>query len=520
MVSYLLLTAALLAGAPHHALPVAPDAGVTEAAKSVEKRPEQETPAITRHNSAVGGRELGYTATAGFLPVLNDAGEAEAQVFYVSYTAGTPNPDRKRPLVFFLNGGPGAASVWLHLGAAGPRRVRMLDDGRLPPPPYLLVDNDSSWLDLADLVFIDPVGTGYSRAVKADQAQKFYTQQGDIDSLGRFIRLYLTRTERWRSPLFLAGESYGAFRSAGLSEHLVEHGIALNGILLISSVMNFQTISFDNGNDLPYVLFLPSYAATAWYHGKLAPELQADLGKTVTGAEQWAGTEYLMALAKGDRLSPEERQAVAAKLAAFTGLDRAFIDNRNLRVDSRGFVRELLRDRRQVVGYMDSRFIAANLEPSSPHGFDPTVATIRPPYTAAFNDYIRGELDFKSDREYFTLGGGTGRWDYDVKNSYADTSDNLRSALAKNPYMNVFVASGLFDLATPHFATEYTLSHLGLTPDLRKNITTRQYRAGHMMYLESSSLEKLKMDVAEFIIKSNVKVEAKVKEKPQPQPQP
>ena len=517
MLSSLLLTAALLAGAPQHAPHVTPDAGVTEASKSVEKKPDQETPVTTRHSSVVGGRELSYTATAGFLTVLNDAGEPEAQIFYVSYTAGSPNPDRKRPLIFFLNGGPGAASIWLHLGAAGPRRVMMLDDGRLPPPPYRLVDNDSSWLDLGDLVFIDPVGTGYSRAVKADLAQKFYTQQGDIDSLGRFIRLFLTRNDRWRSPLFLVGESYGAFRSAGLSEHLVEHGIALNGILLISSVMNFQTISFDNGNDLPYVLFLPSYAATAWYHGKLAPDLQVDLEITLAMAEQWAGTEYLTALARGDRLSSDERQAVSAKLAAFTGLDRAFIDNRNLRIDSRGFVRELLRERRQVVGYMDSRFIADNLEPSAPHGFDPTVATIRPPYTATFNEYVRGELGFRSDLEYFTLGGGTGRWEYEVRNSYADTSDNLRNTLAKNPYMNVFVASGLFDLATPHFATEYTLSHLGLTPDLRKNITTRQYRAGHMMYLESASLAKLKKDVAEFIAGAlKNRVEVKVKEKPRP----
>jgi carboxypeptidase C (cathepsin A) len=516
MLSYLLLTAALLAGAPHHAPPVAPDAGVTDAAKSDEKKPDQETPVTTRQSAVIGGRELSYTATAGFLPVLNDAGDAEARIFYVSYTAGTPNPDKKRPLFFFLNGGPGAASVWLHLGAAGPRRVKMLDDGRLPPPPYRLVDNDSSWLELGDLVFIDPVGTGFSRAVKADQSQKFYTQQGDIDSLGRFIRLYLTRTDRWRSPLFLVGESYGAFRSAGLSEYLAEHGIALNGMLLISSVMNFLTISFDNGNDLPYVLFLPSYAATAWYHGKLAPDLQADLGKTLAAAEQWAGTEYLTALAKGDRLSPEERQAVVAKLAAFTGLDRAYIDNRNLRIDSRTFVRELLRDRRQVVGYMDSRFTADNLEPSAPHGFDPTVATIRPPYTATFNNYVRDELGFKSDLEYFTLGGGIGHWEYEARNSYADTSDNLRNTLAKNPYMKVFVGSGLYDLATPHFATEYTLSHLGLTPDLRKNFTTRQYRAGHMMYLESASLAKLKQDVAGFIAVALKNSEDKVKEQPRP----
>jgi carboxypeptidase C (cathepsin A) len=321
--------------------------------------------------------------------------------------------------------------------------------------------------------------------------------QGDIDSVGRFIRLYLTRYERWSSPLFLVGESYGTFRAAGLSESLVEHGIALNGIILVSSVMNLQTISFDNGNDLPYVLFLPSYAATAWYHKKLLP--RSDLDKTLKAAESWAATDYSTALGKGDRLSQEEREAVVAKLTEFTGLDRAFIDNHNLRIDSKSFVNELLRKQRQVVGFMDSRFTAANLDPAASSVFDPTIATIRPPFTATFNDYVRGELGFQSDLEYFTLGGGTGRWDWEAKNSYADTSDNLRNTFAKNPYMKLFVASGYFDLATPYFATEYTLAHLGLTPTLRANITTRRYRAGHMMYLDGVFISRLKHDVAEFI---------------------
>lgn len=499
MLAEILLSAALLAGTPQQVPPAMPAAAATGASNSVANKSDPESPVTTRHAAVVGGKELGYTATAGFHPVLTDAGEAEAQIFYVAYTAGTATPDRKRPLIFFLNGGPGAASIWLHLGAAGPRRVRMLDDGRLPPSPYRLVDNDASWLDLGDLLFIDPVGTGYSRATKPDATAKFTSQGGDIDSLLRFIRLYLTRTGRWGSPLFLVGESYGGFRAAGLTEALVEHGIALNGTLLISPVLNFQTISFDNGNDLPYVLFLPSYAATAWYHGKLAPGLKADLVKTVAAAEEWAGTTYLTALARGDRLTSAERQTVAAKLAEYTGLDPAFIDNRNLRIDSRTFVRELLRDRRQTVGYMDSRFTADNVEPAAPGGFDPTVATIRPPYTATFNDYVRNELEFTSDLEYYTLGGGIGRWEYDARNSYADTSDNLRNALAKNPYMNVFVASGLFDLATPHAAADYSRDHLGLTPSLRMNISSRRYPAGHMMYLDTASLAQLKKDVAAFI---------------------
>lgn len=496
MVFEILLSALLLAAPSHHAAPAAPAATGTMKQDSSAELP---APSVTRHMVKIGGASLAYTATAGFLPVLNDGGETEAQVFYISYAADSPDPGRKRPLIFFLNGGPGAASVWLHLGAAGPRRVKMLDDGRLPPSPYRLVDNDSSWLDLGDLVFIDPVGTGYSRAAKPESAQKFSTQQGDIDSLGRFIRLYLTRSGRWGSPLFLAGESYGAFRSAGLTEYLVEHGIALNGLLLISSVMNFQTISFNSGNDLPYQLFLPSYTATAWYHGRLSPGFQADLEQTLAAAEQWSDTVYLTSLARGDRLTPEERQNVARGISSFTGLDQAFIENRNLRIDSRTFVRELLRDRRQVVGFMDSRFTADNPDPSAPHGFDPAVATIRPPYTATFNDYVRNDLGFRSDLEYFTLGGGIGRWEYDARNSYADTSDNLRDAMAKNRYLRVFVASGLFDLATPHAATDYTLNHLRLPAELRKNVVTRRYRAGHMMYLESGSRAGLKKDVAEFI---------------------
>jgi carboxypeptidase C (cathepsin A) len=503
----LLIAAALLAGAPHSRPVPAPEAASAAGRDKVSEKPSEKASAavdplrsqVTRHNVVVGGKEIRYTATAGEMPIMNEAGETEAHIFFIAYTVDNPAPGSRRPLMFVFNGGPGASSVWLHLGAVGPRRVRMLADGSMPPPPYRLIDNEFTWLDQADLVFIDPVGTGYSRAAKPELAAKFASVQGDIDSVGRFIRLYLARSQRWSSPLFLAGESYGTFRAAGLSEYLVEHGIALNGVILVSSILNLQTTSFDNGNDLPYALFLPSYAATAWYHKKLAPPLQADLDRTLAAVEQWAATEYLTALGKGDRMAPAERQDIVEKLAGFTGLSKNFIDNRNLRVDTKTFVRELLRERRQVVGFMDSRFTASNVDPAAASGFDPTVATIRPPFTSTFNDYVRGELGFHSDQEYFTLGGGIGRWDWEAKNSYADTSDNLRNTFAKNPYMKLFVASGCFDLATPHFATEYTIAHLGLPPALRKNITMQRYRAGHMMYLDSASLSRLKRDVAEFI---------------------
>lgn len=504
MLLSMLLAAALMTGLPRSLPPQSQPVIVAEDEKPEEKQPgkgesgtAEAKPVVTRHKLVLKGKELDYTATAGRLPVMNDAGDTEAHIFFISYTLDNPPPGKRRPLLFLFNGGPGASSVWLHIGAAGPKRVRMLADGRMPSPPYRLVDNEFTWLDEADLVFIDPVGTGYSRAVKPDLTKKFTSVQGDIDSLGRFIRLYLSRYQRWSSPLFVAGESYGTFRAAGLSEYLVEHGIALNGIILISSIMNLQTTAFDHGNDLPYVLFLPSYTATAWYHKKLPS--QNDLEKTLEAAEVWAATDYLTALGKGDRLSPGEREAVVGKLAGFTGLDKAFIDRRNLRIDSGSFERELLWKEGQILGFMDTRFTAPNLNPAAPYDFDPTVATVRPPFTATFNDYVRSELQYRSDLEYFTLGGGIGQWDWEAKNSYAYTSDNLRNTFARNPYMKMFIASGCFDIATPYFATEYTLAHMGLTPALRSNITMRRYRAGHMMYLDSASISRLKHDLAEFI---------------------
>nr|WP_279342512.1 peptidase S10 [Geotalea sp. SG265] len=488
--------AAMLAAAPCPA-GAHQEASPTEASPK-EMKSVEEKPVVSSHRITLGKKELAYTTTAGYLPVTGDSGETEARIFFIAYTLERKQPDIRRPLLFIFNGGPGSASVWLHLGIAGPKRVQMRPDGTMPPPPYRLADNEHTWLDQADLVFIDPVGTGYSRATKPDFAKKFTSVQGDIEGVGKFIRLYLGRYDRWDSPLFLVGESYGAFRAAGLANYLLEHGIALNGTILISAIMNMQTVSFDPGNDLPYALYLPSYAATAWYHKKGAAPA-AELDALLEEAETWAGSAYFTALAKGDDLPAKERTEVADRLARFTGLSPSFIDSLNLRIDSRTFVRELLRDRQQVTGTMDSRFTAANTDPSSPHGFDPTVASIRPPYTSLFNDYIRKELGFRADQEYYILGGGIGKWDWEAKNAYADTSSDLREAMTKNPHMKLFVAMGCFDLATPHFSTEYTLNHLGLTPELRKNLTTRRYRGGHMMYLDVAALSRLSSDVTAFI---------------------
>jgi len=479
----------------------APSARQSDTAKQPEKPSAvEDKPVVTKHEISVGGKLLKYTATTGLMPIKNQAGETEANIFFIAYTLDHAEGAPARPLLFSFNGGPGSSSVWLHLGALGPKRVRMMDDGEMPPPPYRLVENEHSWLDLADLVFIDPVGTGYSRATKPELASKFFGLQGDIASTGEFIRMYLTRYERWSSPLFLAGESYGTTRAGGLSGYLIDRGIAFNGIILVSTVMNFQTLSFGQGNDLPYVLYLPSYTATAWYHKKLSPDLQQNLRKTLDEVERWATNEYAAALAKGDRLTQEERQAVADRLARYTGLEKRYIENSNLRIEIQRFDKELLRQTGRTVGRLDSRFKGRDaIGVSERPDFDPSMAAIRPPYTVALNDYVRTELGYKSDLEYYILGGGIGRWDWGNINGYADTSEGLRSAFAKNPYMKLFIASGYYDLATPYFAAEYTLSHMNLYPDLRGNIKSSVYEAGHMMYIDKKSLVQLKKDVSDFV---------------------
>jgi carboxypeptidase C (cathepsin A) len=476
--------------------------GAASAATPVERDPAMQDlpPVVTRHEIHIGGRALRYTVTTGVMPMRNVAGETEARIFYMAYTLDGVSDRSQRPLMFSFNGGPGSASVWLHMGALGPKRVQMLDDGGMPPPPYRLVDNDSTWLDFTDLVFIDPVGTGYSRAAKPELGSKYFGLQGDIQSVGEFIRLYLARNERWTSPLFLVGESYGTTRAAGLSGYLVEHGIAFNGIILISTIMNFQTASFAKGNDLPYVLFLPTYTAIAWYHKKLAPDLEADLRKTLDEVERWAATDYTVALAKGDRLTPSERQEVIDRLSRYTGLSKQYIDESDLRIEIQRFDKELLRDERRTVGRLDGRFKGIDAPGVNERpDFDPSLAAIRPPYTATFNNYVRSELGFKSDLEYYILGGGIGRWDFGAENGYADVSEPLRSAFAKNPYMRLMVACGYYDLATPYFAAQYTLKHMGLDPSLRDHVTLDYYEAGHMVYIDKNSLAQLKRDAASFV---------------------
>ncbi len=482
--------------------PAAPE----NAAETPEKKPEMpEVPPVeTHHTLHMDGTTLSYTVTAGMLPLRNaDKDEVTARIFFSAYTLDRAEgqPASSRPLIFVFNGGPGSSSVWLHLGALGPKRVLMQDEGWMPAPPYRLVDNPHTWLDLADLVFIDPVGTGYSRAAKADDAKTFWNLQADLESVGEFIRLYLTRYGRWASPLFLAGESYGTTRAAGLAGHLINKGIAFNGIVLISATMNFQTLEFEQGNDLPYALFLPTYTATAWYHKRLPEDLQSrPLAAVLEEVTAWAGSEYLVALAQGDRLPAERRAAIVERLARYTGLAADYIDGTHLRIEIMRFCKELLRDERRTVGRLDSRFKGMDaLAITERPEFDPSYTAIIPPYTAMMNDYVRRELGYETDMEYETLSFKVNEgWEWD-KGRYADTSEALRSALARNPFMKVFVAAGYYDLATPFVATNYTLSHMNIDPALRANIALSTYEAGHMLYLDVKSLAKLKADVMGFL---------------------
>ncbi|MFN8685979.1 MAG: S10 family peptidase [Acidobacteriota bacterium] len=459
---------------------------------------KEEAPVVTQHSIQLNGKTLKYVARAGMLPIRNNGGEVEAGLFYVDYVV---EGEKNRPLCIAFNGGPGAGTLWLHLGAIGPRRIKMKDDGAMPPAPYQLEDNQGTWLDVCDLVFVDPVGTGFSRATKTETARKYNGFTGDIESVGEFIRLYLARNQRFSSPLFIAGESYGTTRAAGLAGALTAKGYALNGVILISSILNFQTARFTKGNDLPYALFLPTYAATAWYHKKVDAAYQKDLPGMLKAVRTFAEGEYTVALMKGDRLAAAEKDAIATKLMKFTGLSKEFLLRNDLRIEIQRFTKELRRSEGIVVGRLDSRLTGTDGDngAASPE-FDPSAAAILPPYTHAMNQYAREELKYQTDAVYFALGGGILPWDYsNAQNQFADTSDSLRAAFDRNPYMKVMVANGYYDLATPFFATEYTFSHMKLKPEQSRNVTMKEYESGHMMYIHVPSLVKLKEDVGEFV---------------------
>jgi carboxypeptidase C (cathepsin A) len=476
-----------------------------EEKKEDKKKPEEKM-VQTKHTIRIGGQEIKYTATAGTLLLKLEDGTPKASVFYIAYTKDDVSDTAKRPVTFTFNGGPGSASIWLHLGAFGPRRVEMGDAGSLLPPPYKLVDNESSLLDLTDLVFIDPVSTGYSRPVPGENANQYHGIQQDVESVGDFIRLYATRNKRWTSPKFLAGESYGTTRAAGLSGYLQQrYGMYLNGIILISSILNFQTAEFDTGNDLPYILYLPTYTAIAWYHKKLPADLQSGgLQKAVDESRNFAAHEYTDALMSGDNLPAARKNEIAQKLSRLSGLSPEYLMRSNLRIEIQRFDKELLRDQRKTVGRLDGRFIGIDEDAAgSRPDYDPSLAAIVGPYTATFHDYVRGDLKFESDLFYEYLTGRVRPWSFEpYENRYVNVAETLRSAMTQNPFLHVFVGKGYYDLATPFYAAEYTFDHLSLDDSLRPHLSGGYYEAGHMMYVHLPSLTKLKKDIAQFMQES------------------
>jgi carboxypeptidase C (cathepsin A) len=384
--------------------------------------------------------------------------------------------------------------------------VRLQPDGDAPPPPYTFEDNPHTLLDQTDLVFIDPIGTGYSRAATQQLGARFWGLEEDLRSVAEFIRLYLTRYDRMGSPKFIAGESYGTTRAAGLSGVLAQQGITMNGVMLISTVLNFGYSSQIRGNDLGYVNFLPHYTATAWFHKRLPPDLQRlPLDQATAQAERWAITDYAAALMKGNKLTSAEFLAVADQMARFTGLEKSVVQLNDLRVSLATFDAELLRDQRRQVGRLDSRFTGFSPllggqggGPGAGAAGDPSMSIIRNTFTPVFTDYARRELNYRNEDTYYILGGGIGPWNY-PQNQYATVVPHLERAFAINPYMKLFVAEGYYDGATPYFASQYTLAHLSIDPVVAKNnIQVERYPAGHMMYIDESSAKKLRSDLTRF----------------------
>jgi carboxypeptidase C (cathepsin A) len=462
----------------------------------------KELKSVTRHSVSVDGKSMSYDATAGTLLIKDDKDEAVASMFYVAYTSG----DNKRPVTFIFNGGPGSSSMWLHMGSFAPVRVITPDAQPTPPSPYDLAPNAYTLLDKSDLVFVDAIGTGFSRIVGKGEPKDFYGVDQDVSAFGRFIQRYISQNDRWNSPKFLLGESYGTTRAAGLSAWLEGKGIALNGVVLVSSWLD-PYVDFFGPNyaiDEPYELYLPTMAATAWYHKKV-PNPPADVATFVQQAREYALGDYAAALAKGDKLSPAERQAVAAKLAAFTGLSTDYILEAKLRITPDRFQKSLLRDEARVTGRLDARYLGIDHDSAgeSPEG-DPASNSFGPAFVASFNNYVRTELHFDTDMTYRPTSydvGGDWDWSHRVggqKSPLFDVAEDLRIAMTEDPHMLVFSANGYYDFATPFFETEYTLHHMGLDDSLQKNLRFGYYESGHMIYMHESALKKLKADLSKF----------------------
>ena len=491
--------------------------------KSEDKKSEEPAPSITRGSIEINGRKTHYTATAGKMVMKTDEGDPKAHVFYVAYTKrqkkenvsrdaeaersdakkdAAPKTDLTRPITFVFNGGPGSSSVWLHLDMLGPVRVKLDSDAKILPPPHELIPNHYSLLDKTDLVFIDPVSTGFSRPAKGEDKKQFHGYDEDLRSVAQFIHDYTTKNGRWNSPKFLIGESYGGLRAAGLSGELQDrYHMYLNGVVLVSAVVDFQTLMTGGNNDIAYALFLPTYATTAWYHKQLSDDLQSQSVEEIEkAAEKFALGPYLRALAAGDSLGKEQRAEVVARMSELTGLSKEYIEASNLRVPMYRFGKELLRDDAKIVGRFDSRYTGDALDRvGAETDYDPSASAVFGTFTSALNDYLRRTLKVKEDRVYEILTGNVHPWDYsEFANRFVNASSTLRDAMTQNPYLRVFAAAGYYDLATPPLAMKHTRDHLNLAPELRDHFTMGFYEGGHMMYAHEPSLKKLREDLVKF----------------------
>lgn len=467
---------------------------------SIDAKDVKEDFVETTHEVKINGVSIPYKAVAGTLILKEHDKTPQATLFFVSYTKEGNGNKSDRPITFCFNGGPGSSSVWLHLGTFGPKRVLVTEKGEALPP-YQLVDNEFSLLDQTDLVFIDPVSTGFSRAVSPTEPKHFHGYEEDVKSVAEFIRIYLSRFNRWDSPKFIAGESYGTTRAVGLASYLHDHSyIYLNGVILISAVLDFQALEFDSCNDLGYLTFLPSYTATAWQYKKLAPELQSDFNRTLNEVRQFVQNEYAPALFKGSELSAADRFSITQKLSRYTALPFEYFEKGHLRISDQFFMKKFLADQDRIVGRFDSRYSGYSMNPlSNSMEYDPSSENIMGAFTATFNQYVRDSLKWDKLTDYKIL-TNVFPWDFgdDGNNKYLQVCSSLKNVMVKNPHIQVFIANGYYDLATPFYCTEYSVNHLNLPGDLSKHIHMYYYDAGHMMYLYRPSLVKLKTDMVEF----------------------
>jgi len=491
-------------------------------ASPAEKKPaEAEAPklSVTEHSITLNGQVLKYKATAGYLTLSDEKTDKDgkpddaakpgaspapegvkpkARIFFIAYTKEGGDAST-RPVTFAFNGGPGAASVWLHLGELGPRRVKLDELAPNPGPPYTLVDNEETWLTDTDLVFIDPVSTGYSRPAPGETAGEFHGYQQDVKSVGEFIRLYTTQNNRWLSPKFIVGESYGGTRAAGLCDYLQnEVNLYLDGVIVVSGLLNWQNIDFSPGNDIAFCVGLPAFASTAWYYKKDAPEYQQQDVKAVRReAEEFAMKDYLLALGKGDQLPEADRQQIADRLSKLTGVPVDYILRHHLRISDYGFRQELLKSDGRAPGRFDSRYSGIVYDPDDDIG-DPSFVAVRGAFTATINAYLRGELKFESDLPYNVL-TDVGPWSFNSENKYLDVGVTLAKTMSENPRLKVWVVTGCYDLAISYFSTEYTLDHMHLEPAIRQNLTFSEYESGHMIYTDQLAIKAMRDDFGRFL---------------------